>query len=159
MGKLAVDFARFGARCSSMIARRSFHRAVFVAAGLYNILWGLYVVIDPQWLFRFARMPEENYPQVFACLGMVLGLYGILYLEVARVPERGWAIAAVGIAGKVLGPIGLARLIWSGTWPVRTGILCLTNDLIWWIPFGLYLYDAWPVFRKKSPNPQIKASL
>lgn len=142
-----------------MIARRSFYRAVFVAAGLYNILWGLYTVIGPQWLFRFARMPQDNYPQVFACLGMVLGLYGILYLEVARVPERGWVIAAVGLTGKVLSPIGLARLIWSGTWPARTWILCLTNDLIWWIPFGFYLYDAWPVSRKKSPNHQINASL
>jgi hypothetical protein len=25
-------------------------------------------------------------------------------------------------------------------------ILCLTNDLIWWIPFGLYLYAAWNPF-------------
>jgi hypothetical protein len=82
---------------------------------------------------------------------MVIGLYGVLYLEVARVPERGWVIAAVGLTGKVLGPIGLARLIWSGIWPVRTVILCVTNDLIWWIPFSLYLYDAWAVFRK---NPQ-----
>jgi hypothetical protein len=133
-----------------MIARRHFHRAVFFAAGVYNIIWGLYAVIDPQWLFRFARMPNENYPQIFACLGMVLGLYGILYLEVARVPERGWVIAAVGLTGKVFGPIALAYLIWSGIWPVRTGILCLTNDLLWWIPFSLYLYDAWPVFRKKQ---------
>lgn len=142
-----------------MIARRSFHRAVFVAAGLYNILWGLYAVIDPQWLFRFAKMQNENHPQVFACLGMVLGLYGILYLEVARIPDRGWVIAAVGLAGKVLGPVGLARLIWTGIWPVRTGILCVTNDLIWWIPFGLYLYDAWPVFRKKIDEPADQASL
>jgi hypothetical protein len=132
------------------IARWHFHRVVFAAAGLYNIIWGLYAVIDPQWLFRFARMPHENYPQVFACLGMVLGLYGVLYLEVARVPERGWVIAAVGLTGKVFGPIGVARLIWSGIWPVRTGILCVTNDLIWWIPFSLYLYDAWPVFRRKQ---------
>lgn len=81
---------------------------------------------------------------------MVVGLYGILYIEVARVPERGWLIAAVGLAGKILGPIGLGRLIWSGAWPVRTAILCLTNDLIWWIPFALFLYDAWPVFRKRQ---------
>jgi hypothetical protein len=112
-------------------------------------VWGLYAAIDPQWLFRFARMPQENYPQVFACLGMVVGLYGVLYLEVARAPEKGWLIAAVGLTGKVLGPIGLAHLIWSGSWPLRTAILSVTNDLIWWIPFGLYLYDAWPVFRKK----------
>lgn len=132
-----------------MIARRRLHRIVFVAAGVYNIAWGLYAVIDPQWLFRFARMPDSNYPQIFACLGMVVGLYGILYLDVARAPERGWLIAAVGLTGKILGPIGLACLIWRGIWPMRTMILCATNDLIWWISFSLYLYDAWPAIGKK----------
>ena len=73
--------------------------------------------------------------------------YGDIYLEVARLPERGWLLAAVGLLGKVLGPIGLARLIWTGAWPRATIVLCLTNDVIWWIPFSLYLYDAWPVFR------------
>ena len=127
-----------------MIQRRRFHRVVFVAAGLYNILWGLYSALDPQWLFRFAGMPLSNTPEVFACLAMVVGLYGVLYFEVARVPERGWLLAAVGLAGKVLGPIGLAQLLWTGQWPLSAAVLCLTNDLIWWIPFGLYLRDAWP---------------
>jgi hypothetical protein len=27
-------------------------------------------------------------------------------------------------------------------------VLCLTNDLVWWLPFGLYLRDAWPPFRE-----------
>jgi hypothetical protein len=136
-----------------MIARRRFHRAVFAAAGVYNILWGAYAVAQPQWLFRFAGMPAQNYPQIFACLGMVLGLYGFLYLEVARVPENGFPTIAVGLAGKVLGPIGLANLIWAGAWPVKTAILCVTNDLIWWIPFALYLRDAWHVFPKRLQSP------
>ncbi len=131
-----------------MIPRRRFHRAVFCLAGIYNIAWGLYAALDPQWLFRFARMPLQNHPQIFACLGMVVGLYGILYLEVARVPERGWLLAAVGLLGKTLGPIGLAGLIWRGQWPPATLVLCLTNDFVWWIPFGLYLRDAWPFFRR-----------
>jgi hypothetical protein len=130
--------------------RKAFHQFVFVAAGLYNLGWGLYSAIDPQWLFRFAGMPPANYPQIFACLGMVVGLYGILYLEVARCPERGWLIAAVGLVGKVLGPIGLASLIWSGAWPLRTAILSLTNDLIWWAPFGLYLYDTRAFNRRRA---------
>jgi hypothetical protein len=88
-------------------------------------------------------MPLANHPAVFTCLGMIVGLYGILYLEVARVPERGWLIAAVGLAGKVLGPIGMLWLIWRGVWPASAIALCLTNDFIWWIPFGLYLRDAW----------------
>ena len=111
--------------------------------------WGLYSVYDPQWLFRFSGLPLLNHPAIFACLGMVVGLYGIIYFEIARVPERGWLLAAVGLVGKILGPIGLARLIWIGTWPKSTMVLCLTNDLIWWIPFSIYLYDAWP-FRSRQ---------
>jgi hypothetical protein len=127
-----------------MIARRKFHRAVFLAAGVYNLGWGAFSVLDPQWLFRFAGMPLQNYPEIFACLGMVIGLYGILYLEIARIPEQGWLLAAVGLVGKTLGPIGLLILVLSGRWPVASVILCVTNDLIWWIPFALYLYDARP---------------
>ena len=92
-----------------MIRRRKFHRAVFVAAGLYNIGWGLYSVYDPQWLFRFSELPPLNHPAIFACLAMVVGLYGIIYLEVARVPERGWLPAAVGLIGK-----SWARSDWPG---------------------------------------------
>lgn len=127
--------------------RRRMHRWVFAAAGVYNIAWGLYAAIDPQWLFRFADMPLAVHPQIFAALGMVIGLYGVLYLEVARRPEHGWLIAAVGLAGKVLGPIGLAVLIATGEWPLASVVMCATNDFIWWIPFGLYLVDAWPIFR------------
>jgi len=132
----------------SAIRRRRLHRAVFAAAGVYNLAWGAYAAIDPQWLFRYAGMPPLNHPAIFACLGMVIGVYGLLYLEVARVPERGFAIAAVGLLGKVLGPIGMAQLVLSGAWPPSSIVLCLTNDLIWWIPFSLYLHDAWPFYRR-----------
>jgi hypothetical protein len=131
-----------------MLQRRRFHRIVFASAGCYNIGWGLYSALRPQWFFRFAGMPPQNYPQIFACLGMVIGLYGVLYWEVARKPEQGWLLAAVGLTGKVLGPIGLLGLIWSGQWPRAAIILSVINDFIWWVPFAIYLYDAWPFFRR-----------
>jgi hypothetical protein len=127
--------------------RRSLHRAVFLAAAGYNMLWGLYAAVDPQWLFRFSGLPLLNHPALFACLGMVIGVYGIAYAEVARRPEHGFLLAAVGLLGKVLGPIGLAVLILQGEWPLATLVLCLTNDFIWWVPFALYLRDAWPNYR------------
>lgn len=129
--------------------RHAWHRGLFIAAGAYNVAWGIYSSADPQWLFRFARMPLSNTPEIFACLAMVVGLYGLVYWEVARLPERGFVLAAVGLLGKVLGPIGLAVLVVRGAWPIRAGILCLTNDVIWWVPFTLYLYDAWPHFRQE----------
>jgi hypothetical protein len=84
---------------------------------------------------------------------MVLGLYGLLYLDVARRPEHGWSIAAVGLTGKILGPLGLAWLIATGVWPISTVVIVVTNDLIWWVPFGRYLLDAWPDFRASWRSP------
>lgn len=125
------------------------HQLVFLCAGLYNILWGLYSSYDPQWLFRFAGMPPLNHPHIFACLAMVVGVYGLLYWEVARRPEHGFALAAVGLLGKVLGPLGLAYLIFTGLWPWKTLLLCLTNDFIWWVPFAQYLAYSWPHYRRE----------
>lgn len=127
--------------------RRRWHRRVFITAGVYNVLWGLYAALDPQWLFRFAGMPPLNHPAMFACLGMVIGVYGLLYMEVARDPEHGLPIAVVGLLGKVLGPIGMAVLIASGEWPAKVAVMCLTNDLVWWGPFALYIYDARATWR------------
>ncbi|GIH97784.1 hypothetical protein ACFFMN_27470 [Planobispora siamensis] len=130
------------------IRRQRLHRSVFIAAGVYNIAWGAYAAIDPQWLFRFAGIAPQNHPQIFMTLGMVLGLYGVLYLDVALRPARGFLVAAVGLAGKVLGPLGWMWLAATGRWPVATGVLVATNDLIWWLPFILYLRDSWPHWRQ-----------
>ena len=100
--------------------RRRLHRVTFAAAGIYNLAWGLYTALAPGWLFRSAGMEPPRYPEVFACLGMVIGLYGVLYLDVARRPEQGRLIAAVGLAGKVLGPIGWLGLHLSGRWPLAS---------------------------------------
>jgi hypothetical protein len=62
--------------------------------------------------------------------------------------------AAIGLLGKVLGPLGLSMLVWRGHWPLATAVLGLTNALIWWVPFSLYLYDAWPAFRRSVWSPQ-----
>jgi hypothetical protein len=129
-----------------MIARRGWHRTVFVAAGAYNIAWGISTAVEPQWLYRLTGGEAADRAEFVTALGLVIGLYGVLYLEVARAPEQGWLIAAVGLAGKVLGPIGLVWLIIQGEWPASALWICVTNDLVWWLPFGVYLRDAWPAF-------------
>jgi hypothetical protein len=128
--------------------RKKIHQTIFLLAGAYNILWGIFVALDPNWLFRFARMPEPNYPEIFACLGMVVGLYGVVYLEIARRPERGFLFALVGFAGKILGPIGAVYYVYAGKWMFAALIMNLTNDFIWLVPFVVYLYDSFPFFRR-----------
>jgi hypothetical protein len=128
--------------------RRKFHQIIFILAGIYNICWGLFTALYPEWQFRFAGMAPQNYPEIYACVGMVVGLYGLVYFEIARRPERGFPFAAVGLIGKILGPIGLIMLVAQGKWTPASLILNVTNDFIWWIPFAIYLLDSWAYYKK-----------
>jgi hypothetical protein len=64
-------------------------------------------------------MAPINHPEIYACLGMVIGLYGVLYLEVARRPEHGFLLGAIGLVGKALGPVGALVLVLQGQWPMK----------------------------------------
>ncbi len=128
--------------------RKKLHRITFLLAGIYNIGWGLWMSADPQWVFRFAGMELSNYPEVFACLAMVVGLYGIVYLEIARRPERGFMLALVGFVGKVLGPIGACYYIYTGKWNSAALVMNVTNDFIWLIPFAVYLFDSREFYKR-----------
>jgi hypothetical protein len=140
-------------RLATGLRRRNWHRTVFLLAGVYNLSWGLLSVAYPDWFFRLFDMERNNYPEIFACLGMVLGLYGILYVRVAYSLEKDWPIAAVGLAGKTLGPLAWFYLVWVGRWPPATLLVCLSNDLMWWLPFWLYLYDVWHLHRNPGNCP------
>lgn len=89
-----------------------------------------------------------NYPEIYACVGMIVGLYGVVYLEVARRPERGFLLALVGLVGKVLGPIGALMMVMQGKWTYPALVMNVGNDFIWLIPFAIYLWDSWPYYRK-----------
>jgi hypothetical protein len=128
--------------------RKKLHRITFIIAGLYNICWGLWVSINPTWLFRFADMPIPNYPEIFVCVGMIVGLYGVVYLEIARKLEKGFVLALVGFTGKILGPLGIMYYMYLGKWTFPAIIMNVTNDFIWLVPFGIYLIDAFPYFKK-----------
>ena len=76
----------------------------------------------------------------------MLGLYSIPHgiATWGRLPSTH---AAVGLSGRRSAGIGMIALILNGTWPLSAIVLCITNDFVWWIPFGRYLFDAWPLFR------------
>ena len=137
-----------------MIKRRALYQALFVAAGIYNIAWGVYCIIDPAWLFRLTGSETQDRAEVVSALGLVIGLYGVLYLGVARDLDLGAQVVAVGLAGKVLGPIGVAYAVTQRSWPASTFLVCVTNDFIWLAPFALYLYDV----RRRGRTAQIASS-
>ncbi|MBM3847151.1 MAG: redoxin domain-containing protein [Verrucomicrobia bacterium] len=118
-------------------------RNVLLAAGVYNVLWGAFAVLFPFAMFRWLDMPLPNYPQLWQCIGMIVGVYGIGYAIAAFDPARHWPVVLVGFLGKVFGPIGMAQALWTEALPWGFALNCVTNDLIWWIPFALILKHAW----------------
>lgn len=106
-------------------------------AGLYNLAWGALVVIQPGWPFDWLKIDRPNYPEIWQCVGMIVGVYGIGYLIAAKDAARHWPIVLVGFLGKFFGPIGFLFSDLPLGWLVILGF----NDLPWWIPFiGILLY-------------------
>ena len=108
-------------------------------AAIYNLAWGAAVIAAPLAIFRWAEMPEPRYPQIWQCVGMIVGVYGVGYWIAARDPYRHWPIVLVGWLGKIFGPIGFLGEALSGRLPWSWGVTILTNDLIWWVPFTAIL--------------------
>jgi small multidrug resistance pump len=113
-----------------------------IAAGIYNLAWGGLTVLYPAWLFRLTGLSEPTYPFIWQCVGMIVGVYGVGYLAAARDPIRHWPIVLVGFLGKIFGPLGYAMGLARGDVPVEFGVTLPTNDLIWWVPFGMILWAA-----------------
>lgn len=117
---------------------------VLALAAAYNLAWGAFVVIFPGALFAWIGAPQPNYPQLWQCIGMIVGVYGVGYAIAAQDPLRHWPIVLVGLLGKILGPIGFVdAVLIKQAFPPQFGITILTNDLIWWAPFALILRAAW----------------
>lgn len=111
-------------------------------AGIYNLTWGTLTIAWPHSLFDLTGAQRINYPEIWQCVGMIVGVYGVGYIIAASDSRTHWPIVLVGLLGKVFGPIGFLVALLRGTFPPLFGLTILTNDLLWWIPFTMILLDA-----------------
>lgn len=123
-------------------ARASYYRLFFALAAVYNIAFGVAGVIFPQWFFDLFRMARPQYPATWQVLAMVLGLYGLGYAYAAFRLEHAVPWIAIGLAGKVFGPIGWVLTVGSAEFPIRTLPLVVFDDIVWWLPFSLFLLEG-----------------
>ena len=157
------------------VSRTQIYRLIFLLAGIYNIAMGLWAALAPRALFEVLDLGSPSHPAIWACLGMVVGLYGLIYLQVAfSDPERRRSavivggrrieydmtrfLIGIGLTGKVLGPIGFVLAVQSGELPLRALPLVVFDDLIWWVPFAMYLIDGRRIAERiVSQTPRICA--
>lgn len=131
---------------------RPWIKVVLRLAGIYNLLFGLWAVLFPLSIFQWLQVELPNYPSLWQCIGMIVGVYGIGYWISANDPARYWPLILVGLLGKVFGPIGFVMTASRGELPWSWGVILLTNDLVWWVPFASILYL---VFREQT-DPKVE---
>lgn len=117
-------------------------KKVLRIAAVYNLIWGAWVVLFPQQFFEWTGMDPINHELVWQGMGMVIGVYGFGYWWAAQNPLVHWPIVAVGLLGKIFGPLGFLINYLSGEVPFEFIYTLFTNDFIWRIPFLLILRSA-----------------
>ena len=118
------------------------YRPWFYAAALYNLAWGTIVVLFPRALFDVIAVPAPSLLPLWQVAGMLVLVYAPGYWWVARHPARHRHLVVIGFLGKILGPLGFAWSVAAGQLPLAFGWTILTNDLVWWPVFALFLRDA-----------------
>ena len=128
---------------SELANRDKWMKPMLLAAAVYNLIWGGFVIAMPSAIFRWLGMELPNYPELWQCIGMIVGVYGLGYGIAAFDPMRHWPIVLVGFLGKLFGPVGFLQAAFQGRLPWRFGLLNVSNDLIWLIPFAMILLRAY----------------
>jgi len=71
-------------------------------------------------------------------VGMFVLVYAPAYWWAGRHPERHYHLIIIGLAGKILGPIGFIWSVATNQLPLSFGWVIITNDIIWLPAFILY---------------------
>lgn len=118
------------------------YRPWFYAAALYNLVWGTVNILAPNLVFELIGMSRPSHGALWQVVGMFVLVYAPAYLWAARHPGQHRHLILIGLLGKILGPIGFLGSAVTGQLPLSFGWVILTNDLIWWPAFILYVRDV-----------------
>lgn len=124
-------------------------RAALTLAGLQNLAWAVTIIFFPTDSLHLIGLGTVNYPEMWQFVGMLVGSIGIGYLIAGSSPLRHWPIILVGAIGKFLAPLGFANAWLHGRLPLSLAVTLVTNDLLWWLPFGFMLHATYLQHREK----------
>jgi hypothetical protein len=74
-------------------------------------------------------------------LGIVDGLLGFGYAYAALRLQKAFPFIAIGLAVKVIAPVGWLLAVAAGQLTARTLTVVIFDDIVWWIPFSLFLLE------------------
>jgi small multidrug resistance pump len=118
------------------------HRPWLLAAAGYNLAWGTVNALAPRAIFDALGLRPPSEPSFWQVVGMFVLLYGVAYLWAARDPVRHRHLIAIGLLGKLGGPVGFVWSATTGALPLSFGIVILTNDVLWWPALSRCLWEV-----------------
>jgi small multidrug resistance pump len=130
---------RYNCRMTNSLDR---YRPWFYAAAVYNLVWGTINILFPTFFFNLIGAPQPNYPALWQVVGMFVLVYAPGYYWAGRDPARFRHLMLIALIGKIFGPIGFVWSAATGQLPLAFGLTIITNDLIWWPIFFLFMRDA-----------------
>ena len=113
-----------------------------VAAGVYHILFGVWVNFWPFLCFDWAGIERPNHPALWRGIGLLSATLGIGFLISARSPIRHWPIVLAGFAKFNLVIITFVSSYFEKGLPTAVLLLGMVDDVIWWFPFAAILWVA-----------------
>jgi len=79
-------------------------------AAAYNLIWGPFAILSPLTIFRWAGFkPVPVHPELWHCIGKIVGVYGISSGIAALDPVHHWPAVLVGLLGELFRPGGIRR--------------------------------------------------
>jgi hypothetical protein len=139
--------------------REQTHVMWLKAAAAYNVAWGVANVAWPRRVLRALGVSTSEPPVAWQTVGMMVAAYAPAYWWASRDPRLRAHLTAVGLTGKLLGPLGFAWAVKTRRLPPRFGLTIVTNDLVWWPAFAAIVRDGardaggWRAFLTGSPPP------
>lgn len=125
-----------------MITPRPWMQYLLLAAGTYNIIWGMIAFIIPTYYLQHLNLAFPNAHWIIKAIGVMEVLFGFAYLIASRKPFKHWLIVFIGFNVKTLASIFYFYYMYKGILPSHLTSMMLANDIIWLIPFGGILYRA-----------------
>lgn len=119
-------------------------------AGAYNVLPGLNMVVQPEGGFEPLGLSPPDLLLFVQLVGLLVGVFGIGYLMVARWPLENRGVLLLGLLGKALvAVLGLAYVALGKVPPVYL-LVVLFSDVIYLAPFAIILRHLQRVAAEKA---------
>ncbi len=125
-----------------LVVTRPWMHSILILAGLYNLTWGFFAILEPSYFFENLNLQLPNYLMMWQGIGLIEILFGLGYLIASRKPYKHWVIIFLGFVTKLAATTGFFYFLATNKLPFNLLYLVLANDAIWLLPFFLILFHA-----------------